>query len=134
MSQKNVDIIRRALEHFQAEGDFLTDATAPDFVWDMTAFHGWPEQRVYKGLKETRRFIREWTEPFDDWQIEVEAIHDAGDEQVLVILRQHARSKSTGLPVDMTLAQVYTILDGRQTRMEMYSDPAEALQAVGLEE
>ncbi len=134
MSQENVDIIRRALEHFRAEGDFLTEATAPDFVWDMTMFHGWPEQQAYEGLEETRRFIREWTEPFEDWQIEVEAIHDAGDEQVLVILRQHARSKSSGLPVDMTLAQIYTIRDGRQTRMEMYSDPAEALEALGLEE
>jgi ketosteroid isomerase-like protein len=134
VSQGNVDIMRRALAHFQAEGDFLLDATAPDFVWDMTSFHGWPEQPVYEGLEETRRFIREWSEPFEDWEIEIEAIRDAGDEQVLVILRQHARSKSTGLPVDMTLGQVYTIRDGRQTRMEMYSDPAEAFAAVGLEE
>ncbi len=134
MSKENVAIILRALEHFQAEGDFLTAATAPDFVWDMTFFHGWPEQQLYEGLEETRRFIREWTEPFEDWRIEVESVHDAGDEQVLVILHQHARSKSTGLPVDMTLGQVYTIVGGRQTRMEMYSDPAEALRAVGLEE
>jgi ketosteroid isomerase-like protein len=133
VSQENVDIISRALAHFQVEGDFLTTATAPDFVWDMTMFHGWPEQQVYEGLEETRRFIREWTEPFEDWKIEVEAIHDAGEEHVLVILRQHGRSKSSGLPVDMTLGQVYTIRDGRQTRMQMYSDPAEALAALGLD-
>jgi ketosteroid isomerase-like protein len=133
VSQENVDIILRALAHFQAEGDFLTDATASEFVWDMSMFHGWPEQQVYEGLEETQRFIRDWTEPFEDWEIEVEAVHDAGDEQVLVILHQHARSRSTGLPVDMTLAQVYTIRDGRQTRMQMYSDPAEARTAAGLE-
>ena len=34
----------------------------------------------------------------------------------------------------MVLGQIYTIRDGRQTRMEMYSDPAEALEALGLEE
>jgi ketosteroid isomerase-like protein len=43
------------------------------------------------------------------------------------------RSKTTGLPVDMSFAQVFTVRDGKQTRMEMYADPAEALKAVGLE-
>ena len=33
----------------------------------------------------------------------------------------------------MLLAQVWTIRDGKETRMEMYADPAEALTAVGLE-
>ena len=34
----------------------------------------------------------------------------------------------------MVLGQLFTIRDGMQTRMEMYSDPAEALRAVGLQE
>jgi ketosteroid isomerase-like protein len=34
----------------------------------------------------------------------------------------------------MLLAQVFTVRDGRETRMEMYADPAEALKAVGLAE
>ncbi len=133
MSQENVELLRGALEHFQAEGDFREDLIAPEFVWDMSMFHGWPEQTIYEGVEEARRFIREWTEPFDDWRMEVEAIHDAGEDRVLVILRQHGRSRSTGVPVDMVLGQVYTIRDGIQTRMEMYSDPAEAMKALGLE-
>jgi ketosteroid isomerase-like protein len=36
------------------------------------------------------------------------------------------------MPVDMSFAQVWTLRDGKQTRMEMYSDPNEALKAVGL--
>ena len=39
---------------------------------------------------------------------------------------------ATGLPVEMHFAQVWTVRDGRQTRMEMYADPDEALRAVGL--
>src|SRR5271169_4562783 len=113
----------RGFEHFKAEGDFLEELMAPDFLWDMSMFHGWPEQTTYEGLQEARRFMREWTEPFDGWRVEVEAIHDVGDDLVLVILHQHARSKSTGLPVDMTLGQVYAIRDGKRARMEMYSDP-----------
>lgn len=126
--------MQRGFEHFRATGDFLDELIAPEFVWDMSKFHGWPEQQVYEGLDGARRFMREWTEPFDDWRIHVEAIQGAGEERVVVILRQHGRSTSTGMPVDMLFAQVYTIHDGMQTRMEMYADPAEALKAVGLEE
>jgi ketosteroid isomerase-like protein len=34
--------------------------------------------------------------------------------------------------VDMTFAQVFTVRGGKQTRMEMYADQAEALEATGL--
>ncbi len=37
------------------------------------------------------------------------------------------------MPVDMSFAQVWTVRDGKQTRMDMYSDPEEALQALGLD-
>jgi ketosteroid isomerase-like protein len=62
------------------------------------------------------------------------ALHDAGGDKVVGVLRQRGRSKTTGVPVDMLYAQVFTIRDGKQTRMEMYSDPDEALKAVGLAE
>jgi ketosteroid isomerase-like protein len=38
------------------------------------------------------------------------------------------------MPLDMVFAQTWTIRDGRLTRMDMYSDPSEALKAVGLDE
>ena len=47
-------------------------------------------------------------------------------------MRQSGRARSTGVRVDMRFAQVYTLRDGRQIRMEMYADPAEAFDAVGL--
>jgi hypothetical protein len=37
------------------------------------------------------------------------------------------------MALDMTFAQVWTIRDGRFTRMDMYSDPSHALKAAGLE-
>jgi ketosteroid isomerase-like protein len=40
----------------------------------------------------------------------------------------------SGVAVEMLFAQVWTIRDGKETRMQMYADPAEALKAVGLAE
>jgi len=134
MSQENVEIVRRYYEHRQAQDDFPEEIIAPDYVWDMSHLRGWAEERTYEGIDGARRFIREWTAAFDDWAIEVEAIHDAGADRVVGVLRQRGRSKSAGLAVDMRYAQVFTIRDGKQVRMEMYDDPDEALRAVGLEE
>jgi ketosteroid isomerase-like protein len=134
VSRENVEIVRRGYAHRQDRGDFLVEILAPDYVWDMSHFRGWPEQQTYVGIEEARRFIRDWTAAFDDWEIDVVAVHDAGGDKVVGVLRQRGRSKATGLPVDMLYAQVFTLRDGKQTRMEMYADPDEALKAVGLEE
>jgi ketosteroid isomerase-like protein len=133
MSQENVEIVRRRYEHLAATGDFLTETTALDFVWDMSKFRGWPEQQTYEGVEGARVFLRNWLEAWDDWELELEALHDAGD-RVVAIVRQRGRSKTSGLPVDMAFGQVWTIRDGEFARMEMYADPVEALEAVGLSE
>ena len=136
MSKENVEIVRHRYERFAASGwtaDFSTETTAPDFVWDMSKFRGWPEQQTYEGVEGAGAFLRDWLEAWDDWALEVEALHDAGDK-VVAIMRQRGRSKTSGLTVDMAFGQVWTIRDGKSARMEMYATPAEALEAAGLSE
>jgi ketosteroid isomerase-like protein len=129
----NVDIVRSGFDHFAVMGDLLADIRAPEFVWDMSHFSGWPEEQTYDGIEGARRFLRKWIGAWDDWELEVESMHDAGD-QVVVIARQRGRSKEAGLRAEMVMAMVFTLRDGKQTRMEMYSDPAEAMRAAGLKE
>jgi hypothetical protein len=45
---------------------------------------------------------------------------------------QRGRSKSTGLEVDMELAQVFTLRGGLQTHMHMYASGEEGLKAAGV--
>jgi ketosteroid isomerase-like protein len=131
VSQENVDIVTRGFEHFRSTGKPLVDGLAPDFVWDMSTFRGWPEQQLYEGARGMNAFLRDWGTAFDDWHIELESVHDAGDKVVLV-LRQRGRAKLTGMPLDMLFAQVFTVRDGLHKRMQMYSDPDEAMAAAGL--
>ena len=131
MSQENVEIVRECYERFAATGEVVADRATDDFVWDMSNFHGWPEQQVYEGVEGTGAFLRAWMEAWEDWELEVEALHDSGDK-VVAIVHQHGRSKAAGMPVEMYFAQVWTLRDGKQSRMDMYSDRAEALEAAGL--
>jgi len=133
MSQENVEVVRRGYEHFLGTGELLEEIIDPEFVWDMSTFRDWPEQHTYQGVEGVRRFISDWVEAWDDWELEVESLHDAGD-QVVAIMYQHGRSKATGLPVDMHFGQVWTIRDGKQFHMQMYASPEEALEAAGLRE
>ena len=129
MSQENVELVRAGYERYAATGELGRDWTA-DFVWDVSNLH-WPGKQVYEGVDGARTFLREWADSWVDWELAPQSFHDAGD-RVVVLLRQRARSKSTGLPVEMSFAQVWTLRDGLRTRMEMYSDPDEALAAAGL--
>jgi ketosteroid isomerase-like protein len=131
VSQENVEIVRAGYERFAATGEVGRDYTA-DFVWDVSNLH-WPGQQVYEGADGARAFLGEWTAAWEDWELEVHALHDAGD-RVVALMRQRARSKSNGMPVEMSFAQVWTFRDGTRARMDMYSDPDEALAAAGLSE
>jgi ketosteroid isomerase-like protein len=131
MSEENVQIVREGFERFMATNEFVADLSTDDFVWDMSNFHGWPEQQVYEGAAGVGAFLREWLDAWEDWQLEVESLHDAGDK-VVALVRQRGISKAAGMPVEMSFAQVFTVRDGKQTRMEMYSDRDEALAAAGL--
>ena len=134
MSAEYVEIVRRGYERFVQEGSVLQleEATA-DFAWDMTNFSGWPEQPVYEGLEGMEAFLSEWTDPWEGWRLEIESLHDGGDK-VVAVMRQHGRSKLTGMPLDMQFAQVWTFRDGLRSRMEMYSDVDQALCDAGVGE
>jgi ketosteroid isomerase-like protein len=132
MSQANVELVRSAYDSFERTGQFAAHVATTDFVWDMSKFSGWPEQQLYEGAEGAEQFLREWVAAWEDWRLELEALHDAGD-RVVAIVRQHGRSRTTGMPVDMHFAQVWSLKDGAMARMEMYADTEEALRAVGLD-
>ena len=133
MSEQNMELVRRAYAHTQATGQAYAEGFAPEFVWDMSKYEGWPEQQRYEGVDGAQRFIDDWTGAWDDWRLEIQEIYDAGDK-VVVVVHQRGRGRATGMAVDMVFAQTWTIRDGRLTRMDMYSDPSEALKAAGLTE
>ena len=131
MSAENVEVVRRGYEEFLATGEPVERIMAPEFVWDMSTFHNWPERQTYEGAEGARQFLADWVGAWEDWQLEVKDLLDAGDH-VVALVHQSGRSKTTGLEVDMDFAQVWTLDNGKQTHMRMYADPDEALRAVGL--
>jgi ketosteroid isomerase-like protein len=127
MSAQNVQTLEEGYAWFSRHGRFPDHLATPDFVWDMSRFHGWPEQQSYDGMDGANEFLAAWGAAWVQWRVEVEAMHEVG-ERVVTILRQHGRSKAGGMPAEMSFAMVWSFRDGKEARMEMYSDPAEALR------
>jgi ketosteroid isomerase-like protein len=66
-----------------------------------------------------------------DLQVEPREFIEAGDE-IIVIFHARGRGKSSGIPLDVELAHVFTMQDGHLQVMRAYTSKASALEAVGL--
>jgi ketosteroid isomerase-like protein len=133
VSQENVELVRAAWEAWERRDVGAIFAFYdPEIVWDQTHAGAAELSGVYRGHDGVRQFIRAWIAPFESYYARPEEFIDAGDD-VVVRLRQGGRGKQSGVEVEMPpYWQVYRLRDGRAVRIEVYSDHAEALEAVGL--
>jgi len=129
MSQDNVEIVRRHLVAF-ASGDYEGALAAyhPDVVCDATVR---PEGRVYQGREGVAEAIRVWAGTWDDWGFELDALIDAG-ECVVMVVRESARGKGSGVPVVQETFWVYTLRSGQIVHAKVLVDRSQALEAAGL--
>ena len=131
MTRSNLEIVRDGYARFSEVGDLNPDIYAEEFVWDMSAFTGWPERQQYEGIEGAREFMADWRGAWKEWSLEVRSIHEA-DDKVVVVLHQRGVSAVTGIEVEMDLAQVWTMRDGLQVQALMFNDAGAALESVGL--
>ena len=131
MSRERVETVRRLYERFGATRQLPPEPFAADFVWDMSTFRGWLESPTYAGLERANEFLGDWIGIWDDWEVVLEELHDAGDEVVLIAC-QRGRAEATGVPLEMRYGQVWRFRGEQLIRTETYSDPAEAMEAAGL--
>jgi ketosteroid isomerase-like protein len=127
VSQENVEIVRQMWEAFLGEDPVSGLAFCdPGIEWDGTNL---PDGKVARGHEAVVEHAMRWAEMWDDWTMEPERFIDAGD-QVVLVLREIGRSDS-GLQMDERHAELYTLRDGKVIYRKGFSDPAEALEAVG---
>ena len=131
MSRENVEIVRGAYEAFErGDYDAARGMLSPDIEWEYT--YG-PEAGVAKGLAAVEASIRAWLATWDSYDLKVEGYLEAEDA-VVACCRQRGRGAGSGLTVEDDLFQVWTIGEGKLTRMVQYQTRREALDAVGLSE
>jgi ketosteroid isomerase-like protein len=113
---------------------FDSEALAPDAEWIPPSEASAGVRSVYRGREEFAEFMRTWTEDFEDYSVWLEEMIDAGGDRVVGLFHHRATEKGSGVPVELHMALVYQVQEGRIVRIWNFIDPAEAFAAVGLTE
>jgi ketosteroid isomerase-like protein len=134
MSEENVKTVRDAAEAFN-RGDL--DTWAAYFVDDIDyrAIEGAPDDPgPIHGKDAARAYAQDWLDTFDDFVSEPVELIDAGEDNVVAVIRISGRAKLSGVETDLTYAALYTLRDGKVVRGREYWTQEEALEAAGLSE
>ena len=133
MSQENVEVVQRVFDGFAARG---VDAALPSFAPDVVlyTYPEWPGPAEYRGHDGMRSLMDEWTENFDDFEMEVFEVREVGDS-VLVLAETVGRIKGSSVPIRQPFgAHFWAFRDGQIGEARTFLTWREALEAAGLRE
>jgi ketosteroid isomerase-like protein len=128
LSAENVEIVKRMLDAYLS-GDY--EAGLAPFAEDVE----WHDQfGTYYGHEGVTQSTARWAGTWDDLEMEVEDLLDAGGDDVVLLLKVTGRGRGSGVPVEGTTSWVYTLRDGKIVLVRLFEDADEARRAAGLED
>jgi ketosteroid isomerase-like protein len=123
----NVAVVRRLTEAFDRHD---VDAQLALLDPDVELVE-WPEtidQSTYRGHDGAIKAFQSWFEAWERLRNEVDEIVENGDK-VLVCGRTHGKGRGSSVEVVIDAFNVYTIRNGKVTRMEFFTTEEPALRA-----
>ncbi len=88
-----------------------------------------PNAGTYHGHDGFLQWLAQWSEAWDEFRLELEGIDFVGEHYEVVTVRQFGRGAGSGVEVEMRIAQLYEVHDGKATRLHYYHDRDVALAA-----
>ncbi len=132
MPERNVEIVRRAVDHFNELG--FDGFSTSDLITDDIEFHEPPEQpapRVARGREGVRRLSAEFDSAWEEHKSEPQEIRALDADRVLLTTVEHLRGRD-GIELEAPLVSLFTLRDGRIARWQAFWDRQKALEAAGL--
>jgi ketosteroid isomerase-like protein len=128
MSRNDVERIRRGYEAFNEGGiEAVLDWLAPDI--EVSDRQSVPDRETHHGVTGVWAFFQSTMEAFSNVHLEPVEFIERGD-RVLVVLRQQARGRASGIELEGRLAHVWTMRDGTPVQLSIYRDKDAALEAL----
>jgi ketosteroid isomerase-like protein len=130
VSQENVEVVRRSNGALES-GDISAAMRAvhPELVTHRV----YPDGRTFHGREGFLDAVADWVESFAEYGFTAEQYLDAGD-RVVVRFRQWGLGETSSIAVEGPVWVLYTLAEGRITRLDIYNDEGQALDAAGLSE
>jgi ketosteroid isomerase-like protein len=128
MSPRDAEIVRSMLDAWQEVGFAAARPAFDDDVElvDLQSAMGMKERG--HGPEELRRMAEQWTEIFDDWQMEVHDVVDVADGAVLAEVTFHGVGRDSGVRVRNRQFEVYLLADEKIVEIRVgFRDREDAL-------
>ena len=132
MSQENVELAREVLAALGTRDPLrLIAISDPEVEWH--SFFALGEEGVYRGYDGARRYMSDLA---DSWEMAYAEVDDALGiaDFALLVGRIHFRGKGSGVESASPAGWMLKFRDGKLLRFRAFREPANALEAVGLEE
>jgi ketosteroid isomerase-like protein len=132
VSEENLKLAREVFDGLMRDGfEAVWDLIDPDLEWETSP--NLPDAGVYRGRERVRAFMDEqWDIVWGGRpRVDIERAFDCGDD-ILLFIRVRGQGSHTAIPLDVRIAQLVTVRDGKVARVKVYPDRREALDAVGL--
>ena len=130
MSQQDLELVLDRYARFNA-GEKRPDLS---FWHEDAEYHAAaedPDSAVHRGIEAIRRQFASWLEAYPDLKVEpLESLENDGI--VFLWVRFSGHGGESGVPMEMELAHVITMRDGRAARLVEYFNRAEGLEAAGI--
>jgi ketosteroid isomerase-like protein len=136
MSKEHVEIVRRLYDAVaRRDTETVFSLYDPEVVIDGSR-HRWGEvmggEPTWRGHDGVREFSRGYFGDWENLEDGIEEVIDAGD-RVVTIVTTRARGRASGIEVEWKQnAGVWSIRDGRITRVVWCRDRDEALKEAGI--
>jgi ketosteroid isomerase-like protein len=131
MSRENVEVARLGYEEFNEAGLPPLELFHPDAEFDASRVM--PDVGVVRGPERFLAAFDDYISSFEDFSITVDELLDAGD-RVVAVVRDGGHLKGSDSPISNRYIHVWTFRDGKVAAWDVFTDRAEALEAVGLRE
>jgi len=85
-----------------------------------------------RGQERIAQYLRGWLDSWSDYHARPQEFLQSG-EQVAALTQLRARGKNSQFEIEVDMADVFTLRDGRIARFRLYIQRADALESLGLE-
>jgi ketosteroid isomerase-like protein len=127
---ERVELVRASMAAYTA-GDFdaMKEMASPDLE-----LHEWPEgpdSRVYHGRDAISEAREEWSKAWESLDVELTEIVEA-DDRVFVAMSNTGKGRGSSIEIEMRTFAVFTIRDGKITKLQYFANREGAVAAAGL--
>jgi ketosteroid isomerase-like protein len=131
MSQADIERLRAGYKAVsRGDWDEAFSAMHPDFELETPVRVG---PGTYRGTEAARRFFEDLLEPFEDVTVEPLEFFERGDRIVAFIVVRY-RPAGSSATMENRIGHLWTMREGRATRLQLFPRREEALEAAGLSE